>query len=211
MIKVKVCGMYDPFNVKELAEAKPDFIGFIFYPGSPRFIGEEPGMALFSNVPQGIKRVGVFFNEGNSKILDLSVINGLDIVQLHGNESPVSCSRLKSSGLTLIKTFNIDNDFSFELLKEYIPACDFFLFDTKSKIPGGSGRKFNWRKLDEYSLEKPFFLSGGIGPEDTHVIKTIRNRGFFAVDINSCFEISPGIKDVGLVKTFINEIKNDQL
>jgi phosphoribosylanthranilate isomerase len=211
MIKVKVCGMYDPFNVKELAEAKPDFIGFIFYPGSSRYVGKEPGMTLFNCVPQGIKRVGVFFNEANPTILDLSLRNGLEMIQLHGNESPVSCFRLKSSGLTIIKTFNISNDFSFELVKQYAPACDFFLFDTKSKIPGGSGKKFNWGKLDEYSLEKPFFLSGGIGPEDLDVIKSIENRGFFAVDINSCFETSPGIKDVRLVRTFINEIKNDQL
>ena len=92
-----------------------------------------------------------------------------------------------------------------------MPACDYFLFDTKTEKPGGSGKKFNWEKLKEYTLDKPFFLSGGIGPEDAGVIKAIENRGLFAVDLNSRFETVPGIKDPALVKTFIEEIKNDQL
>jgi phosphoribosylanthranilate isomerase len=211
MIRVKVCGMYDPLNVKEIAEAKPDFMGFIFFPGSPRYVGEEPEMALFRNVPPGIKRIGVFVNEDNHKILDLSMRTGLDMIQLHGNESPVSCIQLKSSGLTIVKAFNIDKDFSFENLMQYMPVCDYFLFDTKSEKPGGNGKKFNWRILAEYSLDKPFLLSGGIGPDDVGVIKSVKNRGFFAVDINSRFETAPGIKDVALVKTFINAVKNDQL
>lgn len=211
MIRVKVCGMYDPLNVKGIAEAKPDFMGFIFFPGSPRYVGERPEMALFHNVPDAIKKVGVFFNEDNHKILELSIRTGLDMVQLHGNESPVSCLQLKSSGLIIIKAFNIEKDFSFESLKQFMPVCDYFLFDTKSKKPGGSGRKFNWKKLDEYFLDKPFFLSGGIGPEDPSEIKSIKNRGFFAIDVNSRFETGPGIKDVALVKAFIKEIKNDQL
>jgi phosphoribosylanthranilate isomerase len=211
MIRVKVCGMYDPLNVKGIAEAKPDFMGFIFFPGSPRYVGEEPEMALFRNVPPGIKRIGVFVNEDNHKILDLSMRTGLDMIQLHGNESPVSCIQLKSSGLTIVKAFNIDKDFSFENLMQYMPVCDYFLFDTKSEKPGGNGKKFNWNKLIEYSLDKPFLLSGGIGPDDAGVIKSVKNRGFFAVDINSRFETAPGIKDVALVKTFINAVKNDQL
>jgi phosphoribosylanthranilate isomerase len=92
-----------------------------------------------------------------------------------------------------------------------MPVCDFFLFDTKSNKPGGSGRKFNWIKLEEYFLDKPFFLSGGIGTEDTAALKSIENRGFYAIDINSRFEISPGLKDVAMVKAFIKEIKNEQI
>jgi phosphoribosylanthranilate isomerase len=211
MIKVKVCGMCDPLNVKEIGQTNPDFMGYIFYPGSPRYVGEEPEMAIFHNVPPGIKRIGVFLNEDNHKILNLSNRSGLDMIQLHGNESPVSCLQLKSSGLLIIKVFNIDNEFSFENLMQYMPGCDYFLFDTKSEKPGGSGRKFNWEKLEEYTLDKPFFLSGGIGPEDSGIIKTIENRGFFAVDVNSRFEDAPGIKNVDLVKTFIKSIKYDQL
>jgi phosphoribosylanthranilate isomerase len=211
MIKVKVCGLSDPLNVKELAEAMPDFMGFIFYPGSPRYVGEEPDMALFHNVPPGIKRIGVFLNERNDKILELSMRTGLDMIQLHGNESPVSCLQLKSSGLTIIKAFNIGEDFNFESLMQYVPVCDYFLFDSGSEKPGGSGRKFEWGKLEQYLIEKPFFLSGGIGPEDSGIIKSIVNKGLFAVDINSRFETAPGIKDVTKVNTFIKEIKENQL
>ena len=210
MIRVKVCGMHDLLNVKEIAEAKPDFMGFIFYPGSPRYVGVEPCMGLFQNVASPTKKTGVFLNENNHKILDISSRTGLDIIQLHGNESPASCFQLKSSGLIIIKAFNIEKDFDFEFLKQYALACDYFLFDTKSEKKGGSGMKFNWEKLEEYSMEKPFFLSGGIEPEDAGVIRSIENRGLFAVDINSRFETSPGIKDFALVKTFIDEIKNDQ-
>src|SRR5450759_4350422 len=102
MIRVKVCGMHDPLNIKEIAEVKPDFMGFIFYPGSPRYVGDEPETELFRNVASHIKKTGVFLNENNHKILDISIRTGLDIIQLHGNESPASCFQLKSSGLTII-------------------------------------------------------------------------------------------------------------
>jgi phosphoribosylanthranilate isomerase len=211
MIQVKVCGLNDPLNVKAIAEAKPDFMGFIFFSGSPRYVGAAPDMALFHNVPSGIEKIGVFFNEDYHKILDVTLRAGLNMIQLHGEESPVSCFQLQSSGLSIIKSFNIDHNFSFEILKRYFPCCNYFLFYTKSEKHGGSGRKFNWEKLKEYSLDKPFFLSGGISPEDPSIIKSLVKRGFFAVDINSRFEISPGIKDAGKVSTFINEIKNDQI
>jgi len=209
MIRVKVCGLSDPLNVKKLAETKPDFMGFIFYPGSPRYVGDEPEMVLFRNVPPLIRRIGVFLNESNQKILDLSIRAGLEMIQLHGKESPVSCLQLKSSGLTIIKAFNIEADFSFESLKQYMSVCDYFLFDTGSEKHGGSGIKFNWGKLEEYTLDKPFFLGGGIGSEDSGAIRSIRNSGLFAVDINSRFEISPGIKDVEKVETFIKAIKDE--
>lgn len=211
MIRIKVCGMCDPLNVKEIAEAKPDFMGFIFYPGSPRYVSEEPDRSLFSNVPPGITKTGVFVNENPDKIYDITIRTGLDMIQLHGIESPDYCSHLKSSGLKIIKAFSMAEYFDFEMLKPYIPACDFFLFDTKTEKFGGSGIKFNWDKLAGYYLDKPFFLSGGIGPEDSGIIKTIENRGFFAVDVNSRFETAPTIKNVTLVKTFIDEIKNNQI
>jgi phosphoribosylanthranilate isomerase len=211
MIRVKVCGMNNPGNVKVIAELKPDIMGFIFYPGSPRHVGNEPDMLLFNSVPPGIRKTGVFFNEDNQKILELSIHTGLDMVQLHGNESAMTCLDLKSSGLSVIKAFNIDRDFDFESLNQYMPGCDFFLFDTKSEKPGGSGKKFVWEKLEKYILDKPFFLSGGISPDDSTEIRSITNRGLFAVDINSRFESSPGIKDAVRVRTFINEIKNGKL
>ena len=210
MKRVKVCGMCDPLNVKEIAETKPDYIGFIFFSGSPRYVGEEPEMALFNNVSPGIKKTGVFLNEDNYKILDVSMATGLDMVQLHGNESPETCLQLKTSGLLIIKAFNIGMNFGFENLIPYMPVCDYFLFDTKSEKPGGSGSKFNWEILKEYTLDKPFFLSGGIGPEDAGVINAIENKGFFGVDVNSRFENTPGIKDITLVKTFIKSLKDSQ-
>jgi phosphoribosylanthranilate isomerase len=207
MIRIKICGLTDPLNVVEIARTKPDFMGFIFYAGSPRYVGAEPDPELFGNVPQGIKKVGVFFNEENHRILEISQRTELDIIQLHGSESPEKCSALKSSGLTIIKAFSLDHDFPFRSLIKYLPACDYFLFDTRGERPGGNGRKFEWEMLKEYSLDKPFFLSGGIGHEDAIIFKTIENRGFSAVDINSRFETSPGIKDIALVKRFIKDIK----
>jgi phosphoribosylanthranilate isomerase len=207
MIKVKVCGLSEPMNVREIVEADPDFIGFIFYPLSPRYVGEETGTDIFKNIPAGIKKAGVFINETSNKILEIAGRANLDMIQLHGDETADICSGLKSSGLEVIKTFSIDMDFCFETLTQYVPVCDYFLFDTKSDKAGGSGRKFDWKKLDEYSFDKPFFLSGGIGPEDTGKIRTMRNRGLFAVDINSRFETAPGIKDAGLVSKFIKELK----
>jgi phosphoribosylanthranilate isomerase len=207
MIRVKVCGMTNPQNVRGITDANPDYIGFIFYKGSPRYVGDEPDSELFLNVPAGIKKAGVFLNENPQKILELSRLTGLDVIQLHGNESPDYCDRIKSYGLTVIKVFNISNEFSFESLIPYTSKCDYFLFDTKSEKPGGSGKKFDWEKLEEYSLHKPFFLSGGIGPEDSVRLNSIQNKGFFAIDINSRFELSVGLKDTGLVRTFINSIK----
>lgn len=211
MVRVKVCGMNNVQNVKEVARLNPDFMGFIFYPLSPRYIGDNPEMQLFGSVPDSVKRIGVFFNADNHLILEQSIQKGLNMVQLHGSESPVSCSQLKSSGLIIIKTFSIGVDFNFELLRKYIPACDYFLFDTKGEKPGGTGKKFPWAKLSEYTLDKPFFLSGGIGPEDSTLKAEIMNKGLYAVDINSRFETSVGIKDTALVKTFIEAIKKDQL
>jgi phosphoribosylanthranilate isomerase len=208
MIRVKVCGMRHPWNVTEIAESKPDFMGFIFFRGSERYVGDD---VSFSVVPPGIKRVGVFVNEEIKKIVELSAGAGFDMVQLHGNESPDACRELRSAGLTVIKAFNVGKEFNFDLPEKYLSVCDYFLFDAKSGIPGGSGMKFDWGRLEGYSLDKPFFLSGGIGPGDEDVIKSMENRALFAVDINSGFEISPGIKDAGKISKFIKTIKSDQL
>ncbi len=200
--------MTDPMNVKDISETGPDFIGFIFYPGSPRYIGENPGGELFLNVSSGIRRTGVFVNEDPDKIIALADNYSLEIIQLHGDESPEYCSQIRSSGLRIIKAFSISEDFDFTGIRPYMPFCDYFLFDTKTPEFGGSGRKFSWDRLKAYNLDKPFFLSGGVGPEDADEIKDMENNGFFAVDLNSRFETAPGIKDVMLVKTFIERIKN---
>jgi phosphoribosylanthranilate isomerase len=209
MIRVKVCGMSDPLNVRQISEVKPDFMGFIFYHRSKRFVGEEPDRGLFQNIPSGIVKTGVFVDENNQRILEISSRVGLMAVQLHGNESAEACSELKASGLMVIKVFNIGLDFNFRSVSPYLNSCDYFLFDSKSETGGGSGTRFDWQKLEDYTIDKPFFLSGGIGESDGNIIRSLNNKGLFGVDINSRFEISPGIKDVAKVKAFIKEIKEE--
>ena len=210
MIRVKVCGLVNPVNIRAVAEAEPDFIGFIFYRHSPRYVGDGAETQQLKNLPARIRKAGVFVDESIDRIVKVSKLTGLDLIQLHGNESPAYCSELKSYGLAIIKAFNIGNELNFGSLIRYLTVCDYFLFDTKSDKPGGSGRKFDWKKLDEYSLDKPFFLSGGIGPDDAEIIKSITTKGFFAVDINSRFETAAGFKETESIKTFIREIKNEK-
>lgn len=202
--------MRDPLNVKAIAETGPDFMGFIFYPGSPRYVGAKPDRSLFSGIPSGITGVGVFVNENYDKIIEIAKYSGLQTIQLHGSESPEFCAQLRTTGLKIIKAFNVDNELDNGVFRIYLEVCDYFLFDTKTGKPGGSGRKFDWNKLSGYTHDKPYFLSGGIAPGDSGIINALRNRGLFGVDINSRFESSPGVKDRKLVKTFIDVIKNDQ-
>jgi phosphoribosylanthranilate isomerase len=211
MIRVKVCGLNDPSNVKAISESGADFIGFIFYPGSKRYVGDYPDKMLFANVSAGIKKTGVFVNEESKMILESAKSSELEVIQLHGDESVDYCKFLKASGLSIIKTFRVGKDFDPGITDQYSDACDYFLFDTKDEYHGGSGHKFNWRILGNYYFKKPFFLSGGIGPEDSGIAATIVNQQFYAVDVNSRFEIFPGIKDAVRVKNFINEIKRSYI
>jgi phosphoribosylanthranilate isomerase len=208
MIKVKICGMIDPGNVQKIAKTDPDFMGFIFYPGSKRYIGDLPDKSLLQQLPPGIQKTGVFVNQDIATVLALSRKFGLEVIQLHGSETPDYCSHVLSSGFRVIKAFGVDKDFDFGRLKPYLGVCDYYMFDTKNENHGGTGIKFNWDRIEDYHLDKPFFLSGGISPEDVHIIKGIRHKGFFAVDINSRFETIPGIKDTKSVKSFIKELKN---
>lgn len=208
MISIKICGLTDPSNVKEIGDLHPDFAGFIFIRQSLRYVGNEPDPALFRNLPPDTKKTGVFLNESHKEILDIAKINGLEAIQLHGDESHEDCLILKSSGLRVIKAFNIDNDFDFKSIEEYTSCCDFFLFDARTELRGGSGKKFDWAKLTGYTGEKPFFLSGGICADDADTIKSMSVRGLYGVDVNSRFEVSPGIKDAALVSKFMNKIKS---
>ncbi|HPT21428.1 MAG TPA: phosphoribosylanthranilate isomerase [Bacteroidales bacterium] len=207
MLKIKVCGMTDPLNTRDIVKVSPDFIGFIFYPGSVRYVGKKPDESLFKAIPQGILKTGVFVNEDIPVIIDLKKRYELDMIQLHGNEPAEYCNSLHNAGLTVIKAFGINDSFDFAALENYTDACNYFLFDTKTDSRGGSGLKFNWKKIGEYKLEKPFFLSGGIGPDDISSLKQLNHKSFFAVDINSRFEVRPGIKDRSKIEKFINAIK----
>jgi phosphoribosylanthranilate isomerase len=207
MNRVKVCGLKEVSNAKLVAEAGADFMGFIFYPGSKRFVGETPPEDLFKNIPVQVKKVGVFVNEKKDKIIDIVQKNHLDLVQLHGAEPSDFCYDLKIKGMAVIKAFGIGEDFDFDRLSDYKDTCDYFLFDTQTMLHGGSGIKFKWERLEEYNLPVPFFLGGGIGPLDVQKVRGIRHPGFFAADINSRFETSPGVKDIDIVKTFIQHFK----
>ena len=207
-LKIKVCGMRDPENISGVVAALPDFIGLIFHPKSKRFVGVDPSFDVLDIIPQTVKKVGVFVDETPFKVLDICQYWNINIVQLHGKESPEYCKNLMESGVTVFKAFPVDEQFDFEILKAYSQVCNYFLFDTKGLLPGGSGRKFNWNLLENYKGDVPFFLSGGIGPADIEAVLKFRHPMLFGIDINSGFEISPALKDVKRVKEFITKIRS---
>ncbi|MDD2244022.1 MAG: phosphoribosylanthranilate isomerase [Dysgonamonadaceae bacterium] len=201
---IKVCGMRDSDNIRAVEELGVDWMGFIFYNKSSRFVSEVP-----EYLPLKSKRVGVFVNEALETILQTSSMFGLDLVQLHGNESPEFCETLRTYGLIIIKAFSItDNkEFESEKFKPYESFCDYFLFDTKTELFGGSGKKFNWEILSDYFGNTPFLLSGGISPDDVEEIKSFVHPKYAGIDLNSRFEITPAYKNIKLLQNFIKEIR----
>ena len=208
MPRIKVCGLRDPGNIRGIASLSPDYLGFIFHPGSVRFIGKDPDRELFSGIPGKIKKTGVFVDEKIEKVKATVSRYRLEAVQLHGSESADYCNQIKSQNLIIIKAFRIGPGFDFNNTLLYNYSCDFFLFDTLSEFPGGSGKKFRWNLLKKQRIEKPFFLSGGIGIEDIEVIRNFDHKMLYAIDINSRFEVAPAIKNVELVRSFIENINN---
>ena len=202
--------MRDPGNIQEIVLAMPDFIGFIFYPKSKRFVGAEFSAEVLKIVPEPVKKVGVFVDEPSNKVIVTCQQLGLEVTQLHGSESPEYCRQVQQSGLTVFKAFSVDDQFDFEKLNVYSGVCDYFLFDTKGNVPGGTGQKFNWQLLQNYRGDVPFFLSGGIGPEDVKAIRHFGHPRWCGLDINSGFEIEPALKDAAKVQKFIKEIRNIQ-
>ncbi len=194
-------------NIAAVAELQPDYMGFIFYGKSPRLISDVSA-ELIKYIPSEIKTVGVFVNEDLENVKDKVNLLKLKAVQLHGSESTEYCAELKSTFPTLevIKAFGIDEDFDFSALEPYLAVADYFLFDTKTKAHGGSGKTFNWSVLDRYTYTKPYFLSGGIDLEHTTAIKNINDDRLYALDINSRFETEPGLKDAAKIKEFIKEM-----
>jgi phosphoribosylanthranilate isomerase len=161
-------------------------------------------------VPDEITKVGVFVNEDYEKMLELIDAYKIQGIQLHGSESPEICKALKSQGKTVIKVFPGTQLLKIEILEAYEKYVDYFLFDTPVQSYGGSGRKFDWSILQKIALKKKFFLSGGISLEDHFQLKKINNTSLYAVDINSRFELSPGIKNPFDVSEFLNKIRNDE-
>jgi phosphoribosylanthranilate isomerase len=204
---VKVCGMRDAANIEEVVRCKPDLMGFIFYPKSKRYVGEGFEASIITSIMPEIQSTGVFVNEDINKIIDLAEIYRFDFLQLHGNESPRYCLELKELGYKVLKAFGINDEFEWDSLLPYMEVCDYFLFDTSTSNYGGSGKKFDWTLLKKYTYDKPFLLSGGINPEDAPEIANIQHPKFAGIDINSGFEISPGLKDTKKIELFLNEIK----
>ncbi|MDD4008321.1 MAG: phosphoribosylanthranilate isomerase [Fermentimonas sp.] len=201
---IKVCGMRDEENIRQLEQLDIDWMGFIFYHDSPRYAGQTVKYLLSKK-----KKVGVFVDQNPQIIRDRAKDNHLFAIQLHGSEPPWYCINLREEGYKVIKSFGIDKDgfIPNAQLNAYEGKCDYFLFDTKTDLHGGSGKKFNWNRLADYKGETPFILSGGISPEDVEEIKSFSHPKFAGIDINSRFEISPAIKDVEAIKTFIKQLR----
>ncbi len=207
-LKIKVCGMRQPENIDAVCAAEPDFLGFIFYPKSKRFVGADPDKSIFNRVPASTQKVGVFVNEEQSQVEKICASYDLQFAQLHGSESPDYCLALKNAGVKIIKAFAVDDDFNFQQLDAYTSVVDYFLFDTKGKLPGGTGLKFNWDILKNYTASVPYFLSGGITLGDCEDLKTLSQAQLFALDINSGFETEPALKESDKVHQFIQQIRN---
>ncbi len=206
-LKIKVCGMRDMENIQALLELNPDFIGFIFYERSKRYVGEHFDPAITDLVPLHIEKVGVFVNADPDYVNQKTNQHRLHYAQLHGNESSGYCKRLADKGIQIIKAFSVDDEFSFTGMNEYIDCCRYFLFDTRTHLIGGSGKKFDWKVLDSYTHSKSFFLSGGIGPDDHREVAGLGHLNIHALDINSRFEIKPGYKNIDTIKKFIEKIR----
>lgn len=210
---LKVCGMKYGDNIKSVAALQPDYLGFIFFEESARFFD-----GTIPKLPENIKKTGVFVDASIENILEKVEKYDLQAVQLHGKETAEFCSTLKnnfdsekSQKIEIIKVFSIKDDFNFNILKEYEEVTDYFLFDTKGKLPGGNGYAFNWEILQSYPSEKPFFLSGGIGIDEIEKIKEILKSGLpiYTIDVNSKFEEAPGLKNIKKLKEFKKSIKSD--
>ena len=208
-MKLKVCGMKYPENMQAIIRLSPDFLGFIFYPKSPRYMAETMKPEDVQNIPPAIKKVGVFVNESVSEISKRVNEYGLDLVQLHGDESPDFCKQVKATGVDVIKVFHIDANVDWEQLRIYQPFTDYFLFDTKSKNYGGTGKSFNWEILNGYDLEKPYFLGGGVSLENIDMVKKIGKNGPLVLDVNSRFETKPGYKDITLLAKLTEKLGLD--
>lgn len=192
-------------NIEVIAALKPDYMGFIFSENSPRHMTEP-----LSEIPQGIKKVGVFVDTSLENIKKTTQAYGLDLVQLHGQESPGFCRELQNKAIKIIKVFSIKNKFDFGQLAPYESCVDYFLFDTKGPNPGGNGYCFDWTVLENYNLKTPYFLSGGIGCDKIKVLNKFRKSASavhcHAIDVNSKFELKPAVKDPVKLKTFIQKL-----
>ena len=218
---IKVCGMCDSENIRQVAELGIDWIGLIFWEKSPRHVTMIPShagiipdrAALPKTGSHAPRRVGVFVDEMAQNIITRAVNFQLDYIQLHGHESPTLIRNLRATlnpdirpGIKFIKAISVSEQKDLDACQQYEDCIDYFLFDTKSSNMGGSGRQFDWGILRSYQGTKPFLLSGGIGPDDAEAIRRFDHPRFAGIDLNSRFETEPGLKDVEKIRSFIDEI-----
>ncbi|MBB5394304.1 phosphoribosylanthranilate isomerase [Mucilaginibacter sp. AK015] len=211
-MKIKVCGLRDSDNIKAVAGIRPDYMGFICYDRSARFIGAMEDDELV-NISTDIAKVGVFVNEDADSISKLIYKYKFDAIQLHGSESPEFCGMFKHE-VEVIKAFGVDENFDFTQLRAYQNNVNYFLFDTKTVAYGGSGETFDWTILDKYTLDVPFLLSGGLSLDNLEEVKQIKHPAFYGVDLNSKFEVSPALKDINKLTqafTTINTFNNNEV
>lgn len=211
-MRIKVCGMTRPEQVMQLDEMGVEFAGFIFYPKSPRYVFSHMSKEQLRKLKgQHINKVGVFVNTPAEEVLQMVDSCGLYLVQLHGDESPRYCEKI-SNYVTVVKAFRMrEGENILWRAKDYQDVCDMFLFDTEGAGYGGTGKKFNWNILKGENVRKSFFLSGGIQPEDVDLLKEFEKeavaKDLFAIDINSKFEIAPGLKNMDAIRAFVNNMK----
>ena len=203
MMQLKVCGITTTEDIMALITMKIDRLGFIFYHKSKRYVYGKLIEEGLKEIPKHIKKTGVFVNAEIAEIEQIIDQYHLDSIQLHGDESPEFCNHFRTK-TEVIKAISIRDKNSFETAKLYGNACDLFLFDTQSEHYGGTGKTFDWQWLEKYTLDKPFYLSGGISIENFEEIKKIRHEKLIGIDINSKFEIRPGIKDIEKIKQLIS-------
>ena len=198
--------MREPMNIEQVAQLGVDMMGFIFYPKSPRYVSQAVDR---SDSDRKVCRVGVFVNDSIPDMVDRILSFSLNAVQLHGGESREVCEQLRESNgeIKIIKAISVSDAGDIQKYKEYVGAVDYFLFDTKCKTVGGSGQQFDWQVLDEYDGDVPFLLSGGIGPEDVSRVHSFHHPKCVGIDLNSRFEIEPGVKDVEKLRKFLLKVK----
>ena len=205
-MKLKICGMKYPDNILEVGTLLPDYMGFIFWEKSARYFD-----GTLPTLPQSIKKTGVFVDANVEEIIEKVTEYDLQAVQLHSHESVAFCQDLKNTlvnTIEIIKVFSVDDTFDFNQLEPFETVCDYFLFDTKGKLPGGNGTTFDWKVLEQYPSQKPFFLSGGIGLDEIDLVKQILKTDLpiIAIDVNSKFEIEAGLKNKEKLDRFKQKI-----
>jgi phosphoribosylanthranilate isomerase len=206
-LKIKICGMREPQNVEAVGAQAIDFMGFIFYPHSPRFVGNDFKMPP---LPKQVKRVGVFVNEHPDVVFNHAKNHSLDLVQLHGSETADEVKQLSLRDIRVIKAIGVNEQTEFTGLSSFVPYIDYFLFDTKSIMYGGTGKLFDWSVLSKYALPVPFLLSGGIGEEQVKSIQQFQHPKFVGVDLNSKVELSAGVKNPETIERIIQTLNTNK-